>query len=226
MSAVTLASAWSGTASTVPSTRSYFPSNIHTSSSPEGPFVGLDTTFNKLHCNNPAPFVLANGTIVVACGFTIYAADALEGPWRRVGSASPTPSTRMGVPGNWEDPYGNDSFICVAYFPALASAQATRRRAAPVLACTWASTPRSPFPARKCLGVASASVLQVPRCCKCLGVARASLLHVILHGNVSSAHGFIAEASIRSRLHPRLIGSIVCLHSGPQCSVSIFYLAR
>ena len=82
----------------------YVPSTIHTSDSPDGPFVGLSGN-TLAGCNNPSPFVLPNNTILVACGFSIYAADELEGPWRHVTAVSFSPTTRMGVPGMWEDPF-------------------------------------------------------------------------------------------------------------------------
>eukprot|EP01052_Picozoa_sp_SAG31_P025063 SAG31_NODE_2174_length_6257_cov_1.750244_2_plen_140_part_00 len=60
-------------------------------------------------CNNPSPFVMKNGTVVVLCTWSIHAAEALEGPWRTVvGKLDINPSTRMAVPGAWEDP-------CVLY---------------------------------------------------------------------------------------------------------------
>ena len=81
----------------------YVGSTIHTSATPGGPFEPLNTTFP--HCNNPSPFVMKNGTIVVLCTWHIVAADALEGPWRSIPGISINPSTRMNVSGNWEDPF-------------------------------------------------------------------------------------------------------------------------
>lgn len=81
----------------------YVGSRIHTSSSPDGPFEPLTTTWPG--CNNPTPWVMTNGTIVVACTWHLYAAEELEGPWRSIGPISISPSTRMGVPGSWEDPF-------------------------------------------------------------------------------------------------------------------------
>eukprot|EP01043_Picozoa_sp_COSAG02_P007506 COSAG02_NODE_225_length_28184_cov_16.570981_7_plen_435_part_00 len=76
-------------------------STIHASATPDGPFLPVKTSFP--HCNNPSPWVMKNGTIVVLCTWSIHAADALEGPWRTVVSTlSIDPSTRMGVPGSWE----------------------------------------------------------------------------------------------------------------------------
>lgn len=49
---------------------------------------------------------MKNGTVVVLCTWSIHAADSLEGPWRTVLSRLLiSPSTRMGVGGDWEDPF-------------------------------------------------------------------------------------------------------------------------
>lgn len=76
---------------------------IHTSPSIDGPFLPLSTSLTG--CNNPSPWAMANGTLVVACGFHLYAAEELEGPWRSVAPVPISPSTRMGVLGHWEDPF-------------------------------------------------------------------------------------------------------------------------
>jgi hypothetical protein len=60
----------------------YTGSRIHTSTSPDGPFVPLHTTFPG--CNTPSPYIMANDTIVVLCTWSILAADSLEGPWRTI----------------------------------------------------------------------------------------------------------------------------------------------
>ena len=100
-SAAALPRANAATASAAPG---YVPSTIHTSDSPGGPFVGLSP--NTLpECNNPSPFVLPNHTILVACGFNVFAADGIEGPWRHVTAVSFHPATRMGVHADWEDPF-------------------------------------------------------------------------------------------------------------------------
>jgi hypothetical protein len=76
-------------------------STIHASPTPDGPFLPIKTSFPP--CNNPSPWVMNNGTIVVLCTWSIHAADALEGPWRTIlNSLNIEPSTRMGVAGSWE----------------------------------------------------------------------------------------------------------------------------
>jgi hypothetical protein len=94
-------------------TSAYVGSEIHIADSPDGPFIPLKTTYPS--CNNPSPWVMNNGTIVVLCSWStvhgklvnwrIIAAEQLEGPWRDVIELSITPSTRMGVNGSWEDPF-------------------------------------------------------------------------------------------------------------------------
>ena len=81
----------------------YTGSEIHVSDSPAGPFMPLKTTYSG--CNNPSPYVMKNGTILVLCTWKIIAAEKLEGPWRSVIDLRISPSTRMGVAGNWEDPF-------------------------------------------------------------------------------------------------------------------------
>lgn len=44
----------------------YTGSTIHKSSSPEGPFEPVSNTSFR-GCNNPSPFVMKNGTILVLC---------------------------------------------------------------------------------------------------------------------------------------------------------------
>ena len=76
-------------------------STIHASATPEGPFLPVKSSFPR--CNNPSPWVMTNGTIVVLCTWRILASESLEGPWRTVlGTLEINPSTRMGVSGSWE----------------------------------------------------------------------------------------------------------------------------
>jgi hypothetical protein len=76
---------------------------IHAADSPDGPWERVDAT-GYAHCNNPTPWVVANGTIVVACTWFLQAAESVEGPWRQLGTIPIAPSTRKGEPGFWEDP--------------------------------------------------------------------------------------------------------------------------
>ena len=85
----------------------YVGSEIHVSETPDGPFLPLKTTYSG--CNNPSPFVMKNGTILVLCTWVILAAERLEGPWRTVHHLDISPSTRMGVAGNWE---GEETCSC------------------------------------------------------------------------------------------------------------------
>jgi hypothetical protein len=77
----------------------YTGSEIHVADSPGGPFLPLKTSYSG--CNNPSPWVMTNGTILVLCTWKIIAAEALEGPWRTVLALKINPSTRMGESGNW-----------------------------------------------------------------------------------------------------------------------------
>ena len=52
---------------------------------------------------------MKNGTILVLCTWVILAAERLEGPWRTVHHLDISPSTRMGVAGNWE---GEETCSC------------------------------------------------------------------------------------------------------------------
>lgn len=83
---------------------SYTGSKIHMSSSPEGPFEPVTTSFPS--CYNPSPWVMDNGTIVVLCRtWHVLAADSLEGPWRSIPGIAIHPSTRMNTSAAWEDPF-------------------------------------------------------------------------------------------------------------------------
>jgi hypothetical protein len=62
---------------------------ISVSNSLDGPWKLLQqTTADKLPtCNNPAPWVHPNGTLYAMCGYVIYTADVITGPWRNVTSS-------------------------------------------------------------------------------------------------------------------------------------------
>jgi hypothetical protein len=75
-------------------------STIHVSKSLDGPWVPLLP--NSLgHCNNPAPWVHANGTIFIVCGDAMKRAESISGPWTTVS----TFTHAGGPPGNYEDPF-------------------------------------------------------------------------------------------------------------------------
>jgi hypothetical protein len=54
---------------------------IHKSSSPEGPYKPVKLPTGWKACNNPSPFVTANGTVYCMCAWRIMHADRPEGPW-------------------------------------------------------------------------------------------------------------------------------------------------
>ena len=75
-------------------------STIHVSKSLDGPWSPLQP--NTLGgCNNPAPWVHANGTIFILCGASMLRADSISGPWVKVSSLSHS----GGPPGAYEDPF-------------------------------------------------------------------------------------------------------------------------
>jgi hypothetical protein len=61
---------------------------ISVSNSLDGPWTLLQPTpGNKLPlCNNPAPWVHPNGTLYAMCGYVLYTADSVLGPWRNISS--------------------------------------------------------------------------------------------------------------------------------------------
>eukprot|EP00039_Didymoeca_costata_P015947 m.277655 g.277655 ORF g.277655 m.277655 type:complete len:506 (-) comp16312_c0_seq2:50-1567(-) len=79
-------------------------SEIHMASSPDGPFTPLQAD-GYTHCNNPSPWRMSNGTLVVACTWFILTAPRPEGPWSKYSTINISPSTRKGVSGSWEDPF-------------------------------------------------------------------------------------------------------------------------
>ena len=79
-------------------------SAIHSASSPDGPWKPLEL-IEYPGCNNPSPWAMENGTLVVLCTWFLLAAEEAEGPWRRVGPLPIEPSARKGVAGAWEDPF-------------------------------------------------------------------------------------------------------------------------
>jgi hypothetical protein len=62
---------------------------ISVSNSLNGPWQLLQqSAANKLpECNNPAPWVHPNGTLFAMCGYVIYTADTIAGPWRNVSTS-------------------------------------------------------------------------------------------------------------------------------------------
>lgn len=75
-------------------------STIHVAKRLEGPWEPLEP--NTLgSCNNPAPWVHANGTIFIVCGLEMKRAEDIRGPWTTVSRF-----THHGGPaGNYEDPF-------------------------------------------------------------------------------------------------------------------------
>eukprot|EP00041_Stephanoeca_diplocostata_P020352 m.453628 g.453628 ORF g.453628 m.453628 type:complete len:513 (+) comp21552_c0_seq2:152-1690(+) len=78
-------------------------SSIHTATSPDGPFSPLQTDYPS--CNNPSPWKMKNGTLVVACTWRIITAPKPEGPWTELAPITISPTTRKGVSAAWEDPF-------------------------------------------------------------------------------------------------------------------------
>jgi len=75
-------------------------STIHVSKSLEGPWLPLSP--NTLGgCNNPAPWVHANGTIYIVCGGSFMRSESISGPWKTVATFSHT----GGPAGAYEDPF-------------------------------------------------------------------------------------------------------------------------
>ena len=76
-------------------------SSLHVASSPYGPFAPAQPLPS---CNNPAPFLLPNGTWFCVCdGFELYRSeDVLTAPWVHVTHIS---ATGTPISGNYEDPF-------------------------------------------------------------------------------------------------------------------------
>eukprot|EP00040_Diaphanoeca_grandis_P017582 m.91933 g.91933 ORF g.91933 m.91933 type:complete len:536 (-) comp26511_c1_seq1:143-1750(-) len=76
---------------------------IHVSETPFGPFTALDSS-NDLACNNPSPAVHPNGTVFLACTWTLRSSTSIQGPWEN--EIAITPSNHSKRPnGVWEDPF-------------------------------------------------------------------------------------------------------------------------
>ena len=73
-------------------------STIHKSDRPEGPFTPVA---QAPHCNNPSPAVHPNGTLFLACTWTIQKAAAPEGPWSEPLPLQPSKPNRWPI-GHWE----------------------------------------------------------------------------------------------------------------------------
>eukprot|EP00026_Physarum_polycephalum_P005850 Phypoly_transcript_05889.p1 GENE.Phypoly_transcript_05889~~Phypoly_transcript_05889.p1 ORF type:complete len:562 (+),score=58.97 Phypoly_transcript_05889:161-1846(+) len=76
---------------------------LHTSSSPNGPFTPANAP-GLGGCNNPAPHIFPNGTIILVCaqdGTNVYTAPSWRGPWKQ-GSLTYKGDAGVGV---WEDPF-------------------------------------------------------------------------------------------------------------------------
>jgi len=85
-------------------TRSPYASGVlHTASEPGGPYTPQSPP-GLGGCNNPAPYVYPNGTILLVCsqgGTNVWYADSWKGPWN---GRSINWSGNPGV-GTWEDPF-------------------------------------------------------------------------------------------------------------------------
>jgi hypothetical protein len=79
-------------------------SALHRAASPNGPFEPV-AGYAGVSCNNPSPWVLPNGTLVVACTWKVISAPSPDGPWTTLGPIGIAPSDRKGVHGYWEDPF-------------------------------------------------------------------------------------------------------------------------
>jgi len=75
---------------------------LHTATNPAGPWTAQDTP----ECNNPAPYVHKNGSILLVCScwqcaWHAYTAPSWKGPWKD----SPFTLVGDGGKGIWEDPF-------------------------------------------------------------------------------------------------------------------------
>lgn len=73
---------------------------VHRSSTPEGPFEAIMPK-NYPNCNNPSPFLAPNGTLFLACTWSIHSAPTPEGPW---GDPIQVPVPKA-ADCHWEDPF-------------------------------------------------------------------------------------------------------------------------
>lgn len=71
-------------------------SELHQASSPDGPWTPVA---GYPGCNNPSPWRLRNGSILVICTWKMLLAPAVSGPWTTLRSIPIAPSERKGVPG-------------------------------------------------------------------------------------------------------------------------------
>ena len=55
-------------------------------------------------CNNPSPAMAADGSVKLACTWSVYSASSFRGPWS---AAQPVQvdQSAAGVKTNWEDPF-------------------------------------------------------------------------------------------------------------------------
>ena len=67
-------------------------SEIHRSTDPSGPFLPVIAT-DYPYCNNPSPFVHKNGTLYLACKWSLHSAPRPEGPWKTVHAQLGPPSS-------------------------------------------------------------------------------------------------------------------------------------
>ena len=80
-------------------------------SGPAGPFLPIeidappdDSTRMGSGCNNPSPFLHPNGTLYLACTWSLRRAPAPEGPWGGAWSIAPADHTgRSWLNRSWED---------------------------------------------------------------------------------------------------------------------------
>lgn len=95
-------------------------STIHRSTDPDGPFLPV-VAEGYTGCNNPSPFLHENGTLYLACTWSLHSAPRPEGPWREVITFKGPHSTRTR---HWEDPYlfiNERGFHIIAHCYSMAS---------------------------------------------------------------------------------------------------------
>ena len=79
---------------------------IHTAASPEGPFTPVHVTPTPWSpCNNPAPAVHPNGTVYLACAWSLRRAPSPEGPWTPSWPIAGAQTGRIWLGKSWEDPF-------------------------------------------------------------------------------------------------------------------------
>jgi len=73
---------------------------IHYATSPDGPWEGVSPS-GLGNCNNPAPYLDKNGTVLLVCTHASYIAASWKGPYTLVNNTN----SGNGGKGTWEDPF-------------------------------------------------------------------------------------------------------------------------